>query len=224
MSFKLPPLQPDSADALFGPSSDHLPSTGSDLPFQPFSKSERLGQIVDWSSSISYAAEGGVSRASAFKRRNNAADGLGLDGYGDEEASFSLVDGGKASSRGRAAGGQGGQGGSLGNLNRNQAYGRGGRGGAAGTKTGPTGRQGHMNGTANQKNGYGAQRGVQQGGRGGRGYGGRGGWGGRDWNRDQRTREASVQVGDKWALLEEIEFTRLSKLRLEVDTDDIETV
>lgn len=33
----------------------------------------------------------------------------------------------------------------------------------------------------------------------------------------QRIREASVTVGPEWEVLEEIDFTRLGKLRLDVD-------
>jgi translation initiation factor 3 subunit D len=62
----------------------------------------------------------------------------------------------------------------------------------------------------------------------GRGAGGRrggfGGWG-RTWNdRQQRTRDASVQIGPDWVVLEEIEFSRLAKLRLEVETEEVETM
>ncbi|CAG8552828.1 217_t:CDS:10 [Diversispora eburnea] len=39
-------------------------------------------------------------------------------------------------------------------------------------------------------------------------------------NNPQRTRDASVNVGPEWKVLEEIEFNRLSKLNLEVDDGD----
>jgi len=36
----------------------------------------------------------------------------------------------------------------------------------------------------------------------------------------QRTRDSSVTVGQDWVMLEEIEFSRLSKLSLTVDTPE----
>ncbi|KAH9077061.1 translation initiation factor eIF-3 subunit D [Lactarius deliciosus] len=45
--------------------------------------------------------------------------------------------------------------------------------------------------------------------------GGRRGW--RDWDKNNRTRESSVAIDPSWQMLEEIEFHRLAKLRLEVD-------
>lgn len=99
----------------------------------------------------------------------------------------------------------------------NRGGGRGGaRGGAAGGRGGAQayGRQGQQ----------GRQDYSRAGGRGGRGgqQGGRVGW--KDWNKEQRTRDASVVIASDWAVLEEIEFTRLAKLRLEVDTTEVETV
>lgn len=51
---------------------------------------------------------------------------------------------------------------------------------------------------------------------GGGGYRG-GRRGGRDWDKNHRTRESSVVISSSWQMLEEIEFHRLAKLRLEVD-------
>ncbi|EPQ28399.1 uncharacterized protein PFL1_04226 [Pseudozyma flocculosa PF-1] len=45
-----------------------------------------------------------------------------------------------------------------------------------------------------------------------------------DWDKPQRTREASVTVGQDWEQLEEIDFARLGKLKLEVEeAEDIST-
>jgi len=41
------------------------------------------------------------------------------------------------------------------------------------------------------------------------------GW--KDWDKPSRTRESSVPINPSWRILEEIEFPRLSKLRLEVE-------
>ncbi|KAF8908327.1 eukaryotic translation initiation factor 3 subunit D [Mucidula mucida] len=59
--------------------------------------------------------------------------------------------------------------------------------------------------------GYGGRGGGQQ-------RGGRRGW--RDWDKNSRAREASVVISPSWNMLEEIEFHRLSKLRLQVDEPD----
>ncbi|GAC74609.1 translation initiation factor 3, subunit d, partial [Moesziomyces antarcticus T-34] len=60
----------------------------------------------------------------------------------------------------------------------------------------------------------GGARGGRGGARGGRG-GGRFGW--KEWDKPQRIREASVAVGQDWEQVEEIDFVRLGKLRLDVD-------
>lgn len=64
----------------------------------------------------------------------------------------------------------------------------------------------------------GARQGAQGGQRGGRrGYNN---W--RDFDRNQRVRDASVKVGAEWNMLEEIEFSRLNKLQFEVaDPEDM---
>jgi translation initiation factor 3 subunit D len=131
---------------------------------------------------------------------------LNIEGIG-EEASFSIVDNSRTAAR--------------------RTFGRGGgtvfrgRGGARGGAT----QRGGRGGTFQRVGGAGGRGGQQQydpraqrGGRGGR----RGGW--KDWDKPQRTREASVQARDSWKLLEEIEFNRLLKLNLETgegeDVDD----
>ncbi|KAF9092398.1 hypothetical protein BGX29_010484, partial [Mortierella sp. GBA35] len=68
------------------------------------------------------------------------------------------------------------------------------------------------------RGGFGGARQAQGGQRGGRrGYNN---W--RDFERNQRVRDASVKVGAEWSMLEEIEFSRLNKLQFEVnDPEDI---
>ena len=60
--------------------------------------------------------------------------------------------------------------------------------------------------------------------RGGRGgnRGRRFGW--KDWDRPQRTREPSVNIRPEWQMLEEVDFSRLSKLNLEApDGEDLDS-
>lgn len=119
----------------------------------------------------------------------------------NEEATFSLVDNSRTSARTRGFGRGGGT----------VFRGRGARGGPA---------QRGARGTFQRVGGRGgAQQYDNRGQRGGRG-GRRFGW--KDYDKPQRTREASVQPKDSWRLLEEIDFSRLSKLNL--DTGDGEDV
>lgn len=120
----------------------------------------------------------------------------------EEEATFSVVDNTRTSTRTRGFGRGGGT----------VFRGRGQRGGPAqrggrGTFQRVGGRQ--------QQGGY-DNRG-QRGGRGGRRFG----W--RD-DKPQRNRDASVQVKPDWAVLEEIDFSRLAKLNLETpDGEDLDS-
>jgi translation initiation factor 3 subunit D len=120
----------------------------------------------------------------------------------EEEATFSVVDNTRTSTRTRG-------------------FGRGG---------GTVFRGRGQRGAQTQRGGRGTFQRVG-GGRGGQGYdnrGGRGGRGGRrfGWRDDkpQRNRDASVNVKPDWAVLEEIDFARLAKLNLETgEGEDIES-
>jgi translation initiation factor 3 subunit D len=114
----------------------------------------------------------------------------------EDESSFSVVDNTRTQKRtfGRGGGtvfrGRGGQRGAM-----NQ---RGGRGGFQ--RVGAAGR--------GQQGGYYDSRGGR-GGRGGRRFG----W--RDYDKPQRIREPSVNIRPDWTMLEEVDFSRLSKLNLD---------
>lgn len=126
-----------------------------------------------------------------------------VEGMNDENT-FSVVDNSRTSARTRGFGRGGGT------VFR-------GRGGARGGQA-----QRGARGTFQRVGGRGGQQQYdnrnQRGGRGGRRFG----W--KDYDKPQRTREASVQPKDTWRLLEEIDFNRLSKLNLETgegeDLDD----
>lgn len=219
-----------------------IPLTSSDtysIPYAPFSKNDKLGRVVDWNMGDPNTIAAGTSNArrpgqqqqqqggGKYGREPKEAFGAGSAGtfayfHDEDEASFSLVDGAKsgAAKRGGASGGGGG---GIGNLGRGGQYNRGGgaggRGGArGGAMAGRPGQQGYARAGAGGRQDYARQAaGVK-----GRQQNGRLGW--KDWNKEQRTRDASVVIGSDWAVLEEIEFSRLSKLRLDVDTTDVETV
>lgn len=200
----------------------------SSIPYAPFSKNDKLGRIVDWNQADAAAAAagpGGASRRLAagqtgkYGREPREAYGAGsANAFGyfhdEDEASFSVVDGAKsgAAKRGGSAGGAPA-------LGRSAQYTRGGRGGGRGAAaSGPGGRGGAYGGRGGRYDGAG------RGGGGARGFGRGGRFGWKDWGREQRTRDASVTIGADWAVLEEVEFSRLGKLRLDVDTREVDTL
>jgi hypothetical protein len=116
--------------------------------------------------------------------------------HGEDEASFSVVDN-RSVPKPRTYN-------RLGAANR-------GRGGA----------QRGGRGQLQKLGGRGGARGGAQGGRWGQGFRGRRfGW--KDYDKPQRLRDASVTIKPEWKMLEEIEFSRLSKLTLKpVDGEDV---
>ncbi|KAJ6615612.1 eukaryotic translation initiation factor 3 subunit D [Mycena sp. CBHHK59/15] len=202
-SFSLPPIN-DNPDGGWGPSSSNLPEQFKfkDIPYAPYSKSDKLGRFADWNDSSTDNRQSTVGLPQTQNARGGGPGGRRRDGgqafgsgtasafayfHVEDESSFSLVDNKTAPPR------------------RGGAFARGGRGGARG------------GGSYNNTRG-GPQRGGRGGfasGRGNNQRGGRRGW--RDWEKNNRTRESSVVISPQWSMLEEIEFHRLAKLRLEVD-------
>ncbi|KAF9335725.1 hypothetical protein BG006_010798 [Podila minutissima] len=185
-----------------------------DIPYAPYSKADKLGRIADWSAPE--GTQGKDQRGGAADQRgnrpgfrnfrdnyvpfgSNAANAFNYQ-HTEDEASFSVVDNRstqKKSTGFKSATGQ-----------------RGGRGGIR--------QQGQQRSQFQRlganRGGFGGARQQQGGQRGGRrGYNN---W--RDFDRNQRVRDASVKVGSEWNMLEEIEFARLNKLQFEVnDPEDI---
>ncbi|BGP13144.1 hypothetical protein JCM10213_000278 [Rhodosporidiobolus nylandii] len=203
----------------FGPSADHLPAQFKDIPYAPFSKNDKLGRIVDWNdaagASTSAAPAAGQRQQGGGKYGREPKEAFGASSAGtfayfhdEDEASFSVVSGGAAAKK------VGGAGGGLQNKGpqrqQTQRQGQNQRGGPQ-----QAGRPGQQNQRGQQQQR--GQQGRQQGGRPG---GNRPGW--KDWNKPDR--EPSVQVGSDWQPLEEVEFSRLNKLRLDVDIDEVETL
>ncbi|TFK25985.1 eukaryotic translation initiation factor 3 subunit 7 [Coprinopsis marcescibilis] len=205
-SFSLPTIH-DNPDGGWGPStSTNFPEEFKfkDIPYAPFSKSDKLGRVADWNDLSTDNRQGGGAQ-SAQQNRGSGPAGRRRDGaqafgsgtasafayfHAEDESSFSIVDNkgpaprrgsgfnrGRGSARGAPYAGRGG-------------FNRGGRGG-------PAGRGGA--GGPQRNNAMGARR----------------GW--RDWEKNNRTRESSVVISSSWQVLEEVEFHRLAKLRLEVD-------
>ncbi|KAJ6460729.1 eukaryotic translation initiation factor 3 subunit D [Mycena vitilis] len=200
-SFTLPPIN-DNPEGGWGPSSSNLPDQFKfkDIPYAPYSKSDKLGRFADWNDSTTDNRQGGGGAPQNQNARGGGPGGRRRDGgqafgsgtasafayfHVEDESSFSLVDNKTAPPR------------------RGGAFNRGGRGGGRG-------------GPYNNNSRGGPQRGGRGfGGRGNNQRGGRRGW--RDWEKNNRTRESSVVISPQWSMLEEIEFHRLAKLRLEVD-------
>ena len=194
----------------------------SSIPYAPYSKSDKLGRFADWTEGDGRdqrgqaATGGGTGRGVRGGGRRDGAQAYGSNAgsafayfHQEDEASFSLVDNKTGSVR---RGGTSAQRAMRGASGRNQG------------RTGGFGRGGYS---------------VRGSGRGSGGFGGRGnrrGW--RDWEKvsfqsllfmpyahpvytqTSRVREGSVVVDPTWRVLEEIEFNRLNKLRLDVDAPE----
>ncbi|KAF2147783.1 translation initiation factor eIF-3, subunit D [Myriangium duriaei CBS 260.36] len=178
------------------------------VPYAPFSKGDKLGRMADWTAEGRDRERGGRQQYNRNYRDQIYGAGSGLQSAfniegGNEESSFAVVDHTRTSTRTRGFG----RGGSA------VFRGRGARGGPA---------QRGGRGTFQRVGGRGGQQQYDsRGGRGGRG-GRKFGW--KDYDKPQRTREASVQPKDSWRLLDEIDFNRLLKLNLDTgegeDLDD----
>lgn len=207
-SFSLPPIN-DNPDGSWGPSSSNLPEQFKfkDIPYAPYSKADKLGRFADWNDPSADNRPAAVGLPSTQNTRGGGPGGRRRDGatvFGSGTASafayFHVEDESSFSlvDNKTAAPRRGG----------GFARGRGGnRGNATWSGRGnPRGGRGGAGGRGNFN---------QRGGR-------RGGW--RDWEKTGRTRESSVVISPQWSMLEEIEFHRLAKLRLEVDApEDIDS-
>ncbi|KAJ3410470.1 Eukaryotic translation initiation factor 3 subunit D [Chytridiales sp. JEL 0842] len=202
--FNLPAIE-DNPNG-WGPSK--IPHSLTQIPYAPFSKSDRIGKIADWSAPLEDAQQQqqdgrGQSRrnmrfgAPAEVFGSGTASAFAFSFAAEEEASFSVVDRASAAKKPGSLGGAGGF--------RSRGGGRGG-----GPRTNIGGLTRGLGG-ANAK-------GQQQGG--GRGGFAAGGFGRRRFgfnDKPQRIRDASVQAGPEWKIIEEIDFGRLSKLYYEVE-------
>ncbi|KAF9161432.1 hypothetical protein DFQ27_008127 [Actinomortierella ambigua] len=209
MSFQLPEII-DNPNG-FGPVG--LNAQFRDIPYAPYSKADRLGKIADWSAPE--GAQGGAKDQrdnqrggrSGFRNArdnyvpfgSNAANAFNYQ-HTEDEASFSVVDNRSGAKKTVA--------------NKSASAQRSTRGGFR--------QQGQQRNQfqrlGGNRAGFGVSRQQQAGGGPGGARGGRRGYGNwRDFDRNQRVRDASVKVGPEWNMLEEIEFSRLNKLQFEVE-------
>ncbi|KAK7725121.1 hypothetical protein SLS57_004034 [Botryosphaeria dothidea] len=178
------------------------------VPYAPYSKADRLGRMADWTEGKDRDGRGGRQQYGGRNYRDQQVYGASQANnpfaiqVAEEEATFSVVDNTRTSARTRGFG----RGGGTVFRGRGQRGGTAARGGR-GTFQRVGGRQ--------QQGGYDNR--SQRGGRGGRRFG----W--RD-DKPQRNRDASVQVKPDWAVLEEIDYSRLAKLNLETpDGEDLDS-
>lgn len=146
MSFSLPPIN-DNPDGGWGPSSSNLPDQFKfkDIPYAPYSKSDKLGRFADWNETTSDTRQSAVGVPSTQNTRTGPGgrrrEGTQAFGSGtasafayfhvEDESSFSLVDNKAAPARrgGTFARGRGNARGGAGNYNARGTGQRGGRGG-----------------------------------------------------------------------------------------------
>ena len=161
-SFSLPPIH-DNPDGGWGPSSSNIPDQFKfkDIPYAPYSKSDKLGRFADWNDPSSENRQGATGLPSTQNTRvsggptNRRKEGNQAFGSGtasafayfhvEDEASFSLVDN-KAAPPRRGTSFSRGRGSSRGTSSYNNPRGavRGGRGGP--TFRGPGQRGGQRRG------------------------------------------------------------------------------
>ncbi|EDO35013.1 predicted protein [Nematostella vectensis] len=188
--FCAPEIQ-DNPDG-WGPCS--VPTAFKDIPYQPFSKADRLGKVSDWTGSVYQ------DRRYANKYQSQFGTGNQMFSYyhEEDETSFQLVDTSRTQRPGYMR-------------NRNRFNQRGGyrRDNRGGRFQGQGGNMGMQNLSRGRDTRNKFQRKMQ------RNWGG-----GRHWS-DKKTggmhkRVASVTVREEWKVLEdgELDFPRLSKLNL----------
>ncbi|WFD02268.1 hypothetical protein MOBT1_000950 [Malassezia obtusa] len=214
--FELPKVPND--DGLWGPPTGigaalALPEEFQQIPFAPFSKSDRIGRIADWNTvgSTSDDRSAGTTVSGRSTRNTRGAAPAYPTGapvntfayfHAEDESSFSVVDNSRSTAARRGAA---------------SSAARGARGAAAaGARTTAFGRGGAQAGAASARGARGGRvapvSAMQRGAR-------RGGY--RDWERTQRkAREASITVAPDWEQLSEIDFSRLHKLRMDVEAPE----
>ncbi|EJD01386.1 translation initiation factor eIF-3, subunit D [Fomitiporia mediterranea MF3/22] len=204
-SFELPPIQ-NNPDGGWGPSQANFPQDFKfkDIPYAPFSKADKIGRFADWNDLTgdnrqTAAGLAAGSKSTGSNRRREGQQPFG-SGVANAFAYFHVEDEASFSLVDNKS-----------SAPRRTGAGGFGRGRGASRGAGTNSRTGQRGGRGGFQTGRG---GAQRG-------GGRRGW--RDWEKNTRTRESSVTISPSWAMLEEIEFHRLAKLRLEVDEpEDLE--
>ncbi|KAF3079381.1 hypothetical protein TWF569_001779 [Orbilia oligospora] len=197
-----------ATDGAWGPQDPtEAEGTINGMPYNPFSKGDKLGRLADWSGDAKGDRD---QRGRGYGRnyRDQQIYGAGASTLfpqlqGEDEASFSLVDN-RSNVKPRTPFSRGG-----GTVFRGR-----GRGAAGAARGGQRGQQFGRQQAGRQ------QGDVSRGPRSNRGR--RFGW--KDYDKPQRNRDSSVVIKPDWKMLEEIDFNRLGKLNLEIDDgEDVES-
>ncbi|CEP08139.1 hypothetical protein [Parasitella parasitica] len=184
----------------WGPAANVVPEQFQDIPYAPYSKADKLGRVADWSNPEGQKQDNrevqGRQRAgfNRFNRDQHQAYGASFASafaftHNEDESSFSVVDNRSSGTKKQAMKAVGGGGGSNVRGNRVQ-----------------TNKQGGYRTVGQRANGGRYQQ--QQNNR--RRYGHK------DYDKPQRVRNASINIGADWKVLDEIEFNRLNKLNFNI--------
>lgn len=150
-SFSLPQIN-DNPEGGWGPSTSNLPAQFKfkDIPYAPYSKSDKLGRFADWNdlsgdnrpTNIGLSAQGNARSGGQGRGRRDGQPAFGSGTasafayfHAEDESSFSLVDNKTGAARRggpMTRGGARGRGGQNYNNRGNQRGGRGGFGGGRG--------------------------------------------------------------------------------------------
>lgn len=163
-----------------------VPEKFKDMPYQPFSKSDRLGKVSDWTGATY------TDRKYANKYTSQFGSNDRYTYFHDEdESSFKLVDTSTIPKRGFRGRGK--------MMFRGRFSGRGGWHNRGGHGSWGNRNQGGWNNNRNYRGrgGYNQRR-----------------WGRGRWGHDDKRRDASVKVGEDWKVIKEIEFSQLAILRM----------
>ncbi|KAI7863763.1 translation initiation factor eIF3d Moe1 [Spinellus fusiger] len=182
----------------WGPATHVIPNQFRDIPYAPYSKGDKLGRVADWTNpevqkqdNREVTGRQGRTGFNRFNKDQQQAYGASFASafaytHNEEESSFSVVDNRSAIAKKMAIKAAGG--GARNRIQNKQTNAVGGQG------------QGQGYRTVNQR----VQGNRQQQGRKRYGY--------KDYDKPQRVRNASINIGSDWKVLDEIEFNRMSKL------------
>ncbi|KAI9477762.1 MAG: eukaryotic translation initiation factor 3 subunit D [Benjaminiella poitrasii] len=190
--FVLPTIN-DNAGG-WGPASNVIPEQFREIPYTPYSKSDKLGRVADWTNPDGQKQDnnqntGGRQGRTGFNRFNrdqHQAYGASFASafayfHSEDESSFSVVDNRSSGTKKQALKAVSGS-----NVRTNRVQPK----------------QGYRTVGQRPNNRY------QQQNRRRYGY--------KDYDKPQRVRNASINIGADWKVLDEIEFSRLSKLNFNI--------
>ncbi|CAO0798941.1 unnamed protein product [Mucor circinelloides] len=181
----------------WGPATDVIPEQFQDIPYAPYSKADKLGRVADWSNPEGQKQDNrevqGRQRTgfNRFNRDQHQAYGASFASafaytHNEDESSFSVVDNRSSGTKKQAMKAVGG-----GNVRNNRVQANNKQGGYRTVGQRPSG------GRYQQQNN-------------------RRRYGYKDYDKPQRVRNASINIGADWKVLDEIEFSRLSKLNFAI--------